>query len=427
MPRQACLRCKQQKLRCLKEDGADACERCIRVGLECVKAPPSRQGKRSQSQQREGKCIRKSDCIHTPVLQAAKGSLTRLPTAHRVRTIMEACCGTNLELMDILSGIFDQVSIPSRKALLWTMRHFCALATGLGWVSLFQNALKIAASYGITISDVVLELEKELKEAPSLEDGALAPEMTAYLEQSSQAEGTFWVGRRLNPTRKGELVMWASSNFKAQVASEEALRAQWRRVGDDGSGGTTALWDAFVHPDDRSVIPMALGRVIATMPSFDPDVIGSKCEETTGLVRILMLQPGRGAAVTNVGLEPPPRVYVPCHVEVHMGVSRGMLWIGVKAAPLAQVLSTPAGSNAIDATVKDASSTEDSLRRSSASSSSASSEDGSQGDTLSSSGVTAARRADETVAQCAGGGDDLDTAMFDLFDPNDFFSTTALQ
>ena len=188
------------------------------------------------------------------------------------------------------------------------MRHFCALATGLGWVSLFQNALKIAASYGITISDVVLELEKELKEAPSLEDGALAPEMTAYLEQSSQAEGTFWVGRRLNPTRKGELVMWASSNFKAQVASEEALRAQWRRVGDDGSGGTTALWDAFVHPDDRSVIPMALGRVIATMPSFDPDVIGSKCEETTGLVRILMLQPGRGAAVTNVGLEPPARI-----------------------------------------------------------------------------------------------------------------------
>ena len=87
----------------------------------------------------------------------------------------------------------------------------------------------------------------------------------------------------------------------------------------------------------------------------------------------------------------------------------------------------PAGSNAIAATVKDASSTEDSLRRSSASSSSASPEDGSQGDTLSSSGVTAARRADETVAQGAGGGEDLDTAVFDLFDPNDFFSTTALQ
>ena len=440
----ACLRCKLQKLRCDKEDGAEACGRCTRAGFACVKAPPSRQGKRTRSPptvQKDSTLALSTEGVTVlpvlPVLPAtnAQGtpqveavlasSLSGVPTMQRVRAMMEACCGSNRELLDILTGLFEAVSTPPRTAMLWTMRHFCALATGFSWVSLFQGALKIAAWYGIVLSDVVLDLEREMPAAPPAEDGALDPNMIAYLEHSSRADGTFWVGRRLNPTRTGELVMWASSNFKEQVASEEALRAQWRKAG-EGGAGMTALWDAFVHPDDRSFIPIALGRVIATMPSFDPDVIQSNCESSTGLVRMLMGAPltasekagagerggagDKGGAGEKGGAGGLPRSYVLCHIEVHMGCSRGMLWIGVKAAPLAVVLSTPIDGPSLAAAP---SKTLAALRN-----------ETNGTPTLDDLPGAPARPPDRGAAGAreAGGSDD---GTFDDFDPDSFFSTTT--
>ena len=302
----------------------------MRLGEICVKAAPSRQGKRSRSFDADRE-VSPGEPAASPLLD---NTLLQLPSAQFIYNLMDGCRTWNKEVLDILCGLFEKP--PSRSAVVWMARHLATLATCFNMIELFNSALKLAAAHGVVFGDVVLDLEKEMPAPPKPQDGALAPQMIDFLENETRNEGTFWVGRRLNPSRKGELVMWASSNFKAEIASEETLRAGWEQATanhhDSGVSSSTAFWDAFVHPDDCSIIPQALGRVMATMATFDPATILDNCESTTVKVRMRRTHP--------IG-----PVYMDFQAEVHLGCSRDQIWLGVRARPMAPsppvALATP--------------------------------------------------------------------------------------
>ena len=306
------------------------CIRCVKAGTPCVDAPPSRQGKRSrdedlgdhQRDQMNWKLI-ESNSAHMST--SAQGTVVQRPSLRFVRSILADWDEDHQEELNMLRGLLDAASVPSRDAVRWAVRHLAAVATARDAKPLFEGTMRLAACYAIPIGEVILDVEAEMP-SPDYEITKGFQDMREALEKSSVDEGCFFFCRTLNPTRTGELLLWSSSNFKAQVSDLDELQAHWM-----GSNGT--LWDAFVHPDDLAVIPTALGRIAASMETFDPAKLEGKCEQTTSLLRMRITQPhGVGGSVQPA--------YVPCHAEVHLGCFTGTYWMCVKAVPLIPAAAT---------------------------------------------------------------------------------------
>ena len=70
--------------------------------------------------------------------------------------------------------------------------------------------------------------------------------------------GGYCLVRRCAPKHGGELFVWASRSFRERVCAIEKLEASQA----DGA------FSQFVHPDDLSAIPFALGRLLTyTLPA----------------------------------------------------------------------------------------------------------------------------------------------------------------
>ena len=234
---------------------------------------------------------------------------------HLLRSMIAEWLDAESEQSDILRGMLANNSTPTRDALFWVLRHFAAVATGLGSSKLFEFTLKLTSTLGIPFADVLFDLESQM--LPEDETPMHEP-MRASLEDKALTEGLYFCSRRLNPTRDGNFPTWTSSNFAASVCTNDELRAGWTQR--EGTGAS--FWDTFVHPDDKSVIPMAAGRIVASMASFELAKMEGRCEHSSGLLRIMM-----GGA------------YVPCEVQVHIGALGGQWWLCIRAAPLALLVS----------------------------------------------------------------------------------------
>lgn len=152
--RAACYRCKQQKVRCEKpHDGP--CARCLRAGELCVKAPPSRQGKRTRSPPRNVDVLLESGELATSVVVATTSDMKL------ISGIMTEWGDKHEAATDILRGMFATLKMPQRSVFSWLLRHFAAVATARSSQSLFERTLKLAAACNISFADVILGLEKE--------------------------------------------------------------------------------------------------------------------------------------------------------------------------------------------------------------------------------------------------------------------------
>ena len=328
MPIAACQRCKSQKIKCEEEEGQKACIRCHKAGFTCIDAPPSRQGKRKgsnyeyaeQKDQLSWKTIEDTVSVSSSETQSA---MVQQPTMRLIRTIIsEWDEGEYRDEIGLLRGLFDPAAVPSRDAVYWAVRHLACLATVQDSKPLFEGTMRLAACYAIPMSELVLGLDLEM--TPPMSEGGIE-QMWRQVEQLSAENGDFYFSRSLNPMRTGDLVICTTQNFGAQVCTAEALQAHWKSARDEASHAT--LWDAFIHRDDLAVIPTALGRIVASMETFDRAKLEGKCQQTTSLFRMKIRQPhGVGGSVSSA--------YVPCQAEVHLGCFGGAFWICVKATPL---------------------------------------------------------------------------------------------
>ena len=103
----ACLRCKTQKLRCIKsESDASGCDRCTRIGVHCVPAPPSRQGKRPRPEEEpDNKAMGASKDIVKMISRLAK----QLGQA-------DSCAY-------FLLGFFQATKPPPKDTIVWMLCH----------------------------------------------------------------------------------------------------------------------------------------------------------------------------------------------------------------------------------------------------------------------------------------------------------------
>ena len=134
----ACLRCKQQKLRCTM--GETGCERCTRIGVQCVPAPPSRQGKRTRPAD-DGEPVAK---VVGP-LKEAVALISRLAKE----------LGQGDSCAYLLLGFFRATESPPNDAITWLLCLLAELGTSRNSHGLFKDTLSLAATFNIPVSDVV--------------------------------------------------------------------------------------------------------------------------------------------------------------------------------------------------------------------------------------------------------------------------------
>jgi len=263
----ACARCKSQNMKCPKQEGESSCTRCLRAGVPCIAAPPSRQGKRPREQG-------SSPPPEIPVEQVVHD--LSLPAQALVSRFVadwgEECGGA----ADILRGAFaGSATPPSRSTLFMLLRHFAAWATASGSEIFLWRTCRLAAACGIPMQGIILGLEKEMPAAVLRLPKVLQDSFASYEEK-----GEMILCTRVNPTAGG-LFLRASKCFEARVCTAEALREHWRTGGTQTSNrggsaqghddaGLPAVWSRFVHPDDKAVLPTAFGRLLSKMTLSAP-------------------------------------------------------------------------------------------------------------------------------------------------------------
>lgn len=300
--RAACVRCKSQKVKCEKPH-AGACARCLRLGEMCVKAPPSRQGKRTRSP--APSCEMLSE-FHGEIKVSSL-------TDRRLISGMLAGWGDENEpsATNLLRGVFSSTTLPQASLITWLLRHFAAVATAKSSLGLFQHSLRLAAACNISFADVVGGIEREIRvERP--------PQMLIdTARQLASDRGAYLLVMRANPMADGGMCVWANDAFQQDVCTIEQVNAGWRAASHDVGN----FWRAFVNEQDSSVMPTAFGQLLLMHHANGQPAPGS-LTLTTVQVRITVGKTDEGA-----------RAYVPCYAEIHLVTVGGQHYLGILLTP----------------------------------------------------------------------------------------------
>ena len=260
-PGAACLRCKQQKVRCTIQDLARGCERCARANLQCLPAPPSRQGKRSKDS--EGSSNLHAQHYAQPVvsLPAAKRQAAfrqRAPkTPADLIAAMAKQWGGRNSCADFLVGFFsgsrvDLGEMPDRESILWLLRHWASIAAVRNSYMLLQSALGLAAAFSFPVTQITLGLES------SMTPVGLPP--PSAVVQCVDALPGFAYARSANPRSDGTVDLYANPAFREHVCSLEALHRCW-------AANEREMLSLFIHKDDLSILPHETGQFLAQVIS----------------------------------------------------------------------------------------------------------------------------------------------------------------
>ena len=325
----ACLRCKQLKVKCIKEEGKD-CARCLRSKETCLKAAPSRQGKRKRVKTEPAELLKPSpqwkSCTDNPEVVAQCNAIeifvNSAPTWSQERVLDQRFLRAAMteigadEASDLLRGLLGVSSKPPQRAVFWSLRRMAARATALHSNALFERTLRLAASCNFSFSAILHGLETtEMKPSPEEFFDACKLCCEHYGEERGPRDVTaFAVARRLFPTPEGRSDTFANSVFLRRVCDVERL--------DDVQ--LASPWEAFIHPDDAAHIPTSLGRVLAISKNLDPDTTEPVCEFHATVIRVALKNDDESGT----------RQYVACDAEVHFGVPFGVAMIGVVFWPI---------------------------------------------------------------------------------------------
>ena len=202
-PKPACLRCKQLKVRCEQHDGevgfrlGATCVRCFKAGVLCEAAPPSRQGKRS----------------HSPEKEKAKAAKMAIPVTGD--TITKA--GLPGAPAEVIRGLMLNSAPRSMMRIL--LREWAAISLARNGYSLMEGTLHLGKEHGFSTSELIGGVERLL-----LPFGPPPPPLAQLLASSDQP----CCVRRHVPSADGELVVHSNDAFAQQVIALEGPPAHIR-------------------------------------------------------------------------------------------------------------------------------------------------------------------------------------------------------
>ena len=319
----ACLRCKTLKVKCEKPEG-ESCVRCLKAGVPCEAAPPSRQGKRSRSPDKDKSKVAK---VALPVAGDAVGKVTG-----------EKCPNA------LIRGMLK--SIPSRSMLHSLLREWAAISLARNGWSLMDCTLSLAKEHGFSTSELLAGVERLL-----LPFGPPPPQLAALLEHSEYPCSV----RRHVPNAEGELLVFGNKAFVEQVCKLEGqcghtqtavgraasschtphtplrrletvdrsfdaasvrapaadLRACWR-------ANKVDMHSLYVHPEDVQVIPLTIGHLIAQHKPPSDDAKPREMKAETGCRRNVTPDGHQSCTDTSSGVS-----MASARLRVKMGAAGG--------------------------------------------------------------------------------------------------------
>ena len=232
-PTASCRRCKQHKVRCVRMPVGEQCERCVRMGLSCEEAAPSRQGKRSRS----------------PPLDMLHGEdpfVLVTPSAE----LLAAISPNHGCQVAFMHGLFGSGVRVSRQLLLLFLRDWAATAICRNSYDMLHDTMRLGASCAFHCSELLKNLENRLcvKQPPH--------HLVARVENST----ALTYARRHAVGPDGNLVLLTNSKWDEQLAPGRTMRDWW-------GVQRKEILPILIHPHDHVNMYHGIGRLMSQLVS----------------------------------------------------------------------------------------------------------------------------------------------------------------